>query len=400
MTSRERVRKAINHEIPDHVPNGLGGSETTGLHVVSYDTVQRLFKIPRRAPRIDTFMTNAVFERDFLKAIEGDILLIATPHLCRAPLWGRNAEAQWKEQELWGRTFRVPVSERFKNLEDGGIVWETTGAVCPAGGYYFDWPQATELFGDFNYPDPDTYNPPDSFTDEFLRDLEETAKTLYEETDYSLSIGETVTDLQFQPGGRIGWMVLLKEDPDLMKAYLEKAVEASLKQIALLEQAAGKYADMLLTADDMGDNRGVIIGEELWREVYKPFYKKLYQGWHERTGMKINLHCCGAVSAILGDLVECGLDVYNPVQISGNNMNPLDLKEQFGDKLVFYGGDYDAQLMKGRDYEEVYEHVTNNLSVFKQKGGHIFAGVHNLPPDMPEDHLRAFFKAWQDHRDY
>jgi uroporphyrinogen decarboxylase len=359
-----------------------------------------MFGIPRQAPRIDSFMTNAVFEREFLRAIEGDILLIATPHLCKSPLWAKNAEAMWKEQELWGQSFRIPVSEYFRSTEDGGIFWETTGALCPAGGYYFDRPQAADLFADFEYPDPDDYNPPDSFTDEFLRDLEEIAKTLYEETEYSLSMGETVTDLQFQPGGRIGWMVLLKENPELMKAYLAKAVDAGLKQIALLEQAIGKYADMLLTADDMGDNRGVIVGDDLWRDVYKPFYKKLYQGWHERTQMKICLHCCGAVSSILGDLIECGLDIYNPVQISGSNMNPAGLKEQFGDTLVFYGGDYDAQLMKGRGYEEVYDHVKNNLCVFKQKGGHIFAGVHNLPPDMPEDHLRAFFNAWRDHRDY
>jgi hypothetical protein len=114
-----------------------------------------------------------------------------------------------------------------------------------------------------------------------LRGLEETAKTLYEETGYSLSLGETVTGLQYHPGGRIGWMVLLKENPEMMKAYL-----------------------------------------------------------------------------------------------------------------------YDARLMKGRGYGEVYEYVRNKLCTFKQEGGHICAGVHNLPPDMPKDHLRAFFKAWQDYREY
>jgi uroporphyrinogen decarboxylase len=195
-------------------------------------------------------------------------------------------------------------------------------------------------------------------------------------------------------------MVLMKENPDLMKAYLAKAVEASLKQIALLEEAVGKYTDILSIADDIGDNRGVTIGEELWRDMYRPFYKQLFQGWHERTGMKINLHSCGSIYSVLDDLIECGLDIYNPVQISGRNMGPEKLKAKAGNNLVFYGGDYDAQLMKGRGYEEVYEHVKNNLCVFKQNGGHIFAGVHNLPPDMPEDHLRAFFKAWADYRNY
>lgn len=400
MTSRERVRKTLNHEIPDRVPNGLGGCETAGLHVVTYDRVQKMFDVPRQPPRIDTFMTNAVFENECLEAIEGDILLIASPRMCKAPLRGPGIRDLWKEQELWGRTFRVPVTERFSMMDNGGIAWETTGSVSPAGTFYFDWPGSSDIFADFQYPDPAAYKPSGSYTDEFLKDLEGIAKTLYEKTDYSLSLGETVTDLQYHPGGTLGWMVLLRENPDLMRAYLAKAVEASLKQIALLEQAVGKYVDILNIADDIGDNRGVSIGDELWRDIYKPFYKKLFQGWHERTGMKINLHSCGSIYSILDDLIECGLDMYNPVQISAQDMDPAKLKAKAGKNFVFYGGDYDAQLMKGRAYDEVYEHVKHNLCTFKQQGGHIFAGVHNLPPDMPEDHLRAFFTAWMDYRDY
>jgi uroporphyrinogen decarboxylase len=114
--------------------------------------------------------------------------------------------------------------------------------------------------------------------------------------------------------------------------------------------------------------------------------------------MKINLHTCGSVETVLGDLIECGLDIYNPVQISARNMSPESLKSRFGEKLVFWGGDYDAQMMKGRNYDEVYAHVSHNLEVFKQGGGHIFSGVHNLPADMTEEHLRAMFDAWRENR--
>jgi uroporphyrinogen decarboxylase len=125
---------------------------------------------------------------------------------------------------------------------------------------------------------------------------------------------------------------------------------------------------------------------------------KLFQGWHERTGMKINLHTCGSVETILADLIECGLDIYNPVQISAHKMTPESLKSRFGEKLTFWGGDYDAQMMKGCTYDEVYAHVSRNLNIFKQEGGHIFSGVHNLPADLPEDHLRAMLDAWRKER--
>jgi len=190
------------------------------------------------------------------------------------------------------------------------------------------------------------------------------------------------------------------EDPELMKAYLEKAVIAGLKQITLLEQAVGKYVDILSIAHDFGDNRGITIGDNLWREIYKPYYRRLFLGWHERTNMKINLHSCGSIETIMEDLIDCGLDIYNPVQISARNMEPERIKERFGKKIVFWGGDYDAQMMYKKSYEEVYDQVSNNLNILKEDGGHIFSGVHNLPADMPQEHLRAMLNAWKDNRNY
>jgi uroporphyrinogen decarboxylase len=69
-------------------------------------------------------MTNAVFEREFLEAIEGDILLIASPRMCNAPLRGPGVRERWKEQELWGRTFRVLVTERFTILDNRSVAWQ------------------------------------------------------------------------------------------------------------------------------------------------------------------------------------------------------------------------------------------------------------------------------------
>ena len=400
MTSRERVRKVLQHEIPDRVPNGLGGSESAGLHIITYDRFQKILNIPRQVPRLNGYLVNAVFEMELIAAMEGDVLLIASPQDCKVPLWGKKTLDKWKEQVLWGKTFRVPVCEQIETQKDGSIFWKNKGLVCPNNGFFFDEPCVSDFLADFDYPDPENYNPPDSFTDEYLRELEDLAKELYEETEYSLSIGETGDGLRFKPCGRIGWMVLLKENPELMKAYLEKACTASLKQVSLIDQAVGKYVDTMVISDDMGDNRGLILGEQTWREVYKPFYRRLFSEWHNKTNIKIHLHSCGAIYPILDDLIECGVDVYNPVQISASNMEPGKLKTNFGRDLVFYGGDYDAQMMKGCSYDEVYEHVKTNLTILKKDGGHIFSGVHNLPPDMSEDHLQAFFTAWMDNRSY
>jgi len=125
MTSRERVRAVLAHELPDRIPNGLGGCETEGMHIVAYDNLQKLLGVERKPPRLDTFMTNAVFEIPVIRAMEGDILLLASLNMCPSQLRGDGIGDQWKEQTLWGRTFSVPVRERFTEREDGVIVLVT-----------------------------------------------------------------------------------------------------------------------------------------------------------------------------------------------------------------------------------------------------------------------------------
>lgn len=402
MNSRERVHAVINHQIPDYVPCGLGGCETAGLHLLAYDKLQNILKVEKKPPRFSSFMCTAAFEQDVLRAMGGDILLIASPLLCKAPLWSINYEKEWKKEQLWGKTFKVPKSDIFEHLDDGTILWKSRGNLkCPPSGYFFDSATPTDLMQSFEFPSPDTYNPPNELSDVFLRDLQETAKMLYNETDFSLLLGETLTDLQIMPGGEIGYMVLMLEEPDIMCEFLQKAVTASLAQLKQIDQAIGKYVDTVSIAHDMGDNRGITIGPELWRKIYKPFYMELFQGWRKTTNMKSNLHTCGSVESILGDLIECGVDIYNPVQTSAANMDAESLKSRFGNQLVFFGGGYDCQqFSNGDSYDVVYKAVSDTVNIFKKNGGYIFAGVHNLPADIPEHHLRAMLDAWEKNKYY
>ena len=401
MNSRERVHAVLNHQLPDRVPNGLGGCETAGLHVIAYDNLQELMGVEQKPARVDTFMMNAVFEEPVIRAMDGDLILLASPNMCKSDLRG-DAAGQWKEQKLWGKTFSIPVQDYFSINSDGYLVWDSCGGViCPKGSYYFDQNEAVDLMAEIEVPDPEQFHPRDTIEEKTLRNLENAAKKLYEETDLSLCLGESITDLQVAPGGMIGSMVLMMEEPDVMRALLSKCVEAGLKQIELLEQAVGKYVDILSVAHDFGDNNGVTIGEELWRDIYKPFYKQFFQGWRSITNMKINLHSCGSIASILGDLIECGVQIVNPVQTSAAGMSAEALKQRFGKDVVFWGGGYDAQLIDiSSSYVDVYRNVYKNVKILGAGGNYIFAGVHNLPANMPEHHLKAMLDAYRDARDY
>jgi uroporphyrinogen decarboxylase len=246
-------------------------------------------------------------------------------------------------------------------------------------------------------PSPDDYHPSHEIPEFQLRKAERGAEWLFEHTDMSVVCGETLVDLQLHPGGRQEWWMRMIEEPGAVHDFLGKTVDAALSQLEQLEQAVGKYCDTLLIADDMGDARGVTVGPDLWREVYKPHYQRLFDGWHRKTEMKICMHNCGAIGDILVDLADCGVDIINPVQLSAAGMDPDELKLQVGNRMIFYGGVYDAVQQAGADSEEaVYEQVKRNIEALSKGGGYIFAGVHNLPADMPASHLRAMLAAYED----
>lgn len=103
----------------------------------------------------------------------------------------------------------------------------------------------------------------------------------------------------------------------------------------------------------------------------------------------------------MGDLIECGVQVVNPIQTSAADMDAASLKARFGDDVIFWGGAYDAQLIARSDtYEEVYRKVFDNMKTLGAGGNYIFGGVHNLPGDMSEAHLKAMIDAYRDARDY
>jgi uroporphyrinogen decarboxylase len=396
-TSRERVKRLLQRQRIDRIPNGLGGTETTGIHVLAYKNLKRILGVQDPRCRMSTFMTTALVEPSALEALEGDIILLGS-NQCPARFWGEGSEKDWKQECFWGHSLQVPVEWDFETAADGTIYWQGTSTKCPPGGIYFDgYPSGAPVDP---RPSPDDYHPPMTIPDESLRALEEAARWLYENTEYSISCGEMITDLQVAPGGSENWWMRLVEEPQAAHDFLYKATEAALSQIELVDQAIGKYADMMQIAHDLGDGHGVTIGPRLWREIYKPHYQALLSGWHERTQMKVNLHCCGSVSDILGDLIECGVDLFNPVQISGTNMSPASLKKRFGERLIFYGGAFDAiQTPPSTPAEVVYETVKENIRLLSDQGGFIFAAVHNIPGDTPEAHLRAILEAYHEMRD-
>jgi uroporphyrinogen decarboxylase len=93
-------------------------------------------------------------------------------------------------------------------------------------------------------------------------------------------------------------------------------------------------------------------------------------------------------------LIDNGVHILNPVQISATGMDPRELKARFGRDLVFWGGGCDSQrILPFATPTEVREHVRGNLAAFKPGGGYVFNNVHNIQAGVPPENIVALFEA-------
>ena len=119
------------------------------------------------------------------------------------------------------------------------------------------------------------------------------------------------------------------------------------------------------------------------------------------TDAKIWYHSCGACNTYFPDLLDNGIDILNPVQISAADMAPAELKAEFGDRLVFWGGGIDAQhVLPHADRATVRDHVWRNVQAFKPGGGYVFNNVHNIQAGVPPENIVAMYDAAYEYGGY
>ncbi len=375
MTPRERLLTALDHREPDRVPIDLGGNQT-GIHKFAYQKLIDLLGLDEEIVIMDAVQQLAMPSEAVLERLGVDTRYV----------WAGGAKS-FKggivESQRDGRLWH-DLTDEF------GVTW----SMPDDHPYYMDISHSPlaglslEQIWDYPFPKGDD---PTRF--EGLRDR---VMQLRRETPYAVvsGISGVVYETCWYMRGLENLFIDMIEQPEIFEAIIDRTLEFWLGWFRLFLDEVGDVVDVITIGDDLAGQNGPLFSPRIYRSIVKPRQKRLVEYIKSRTKAKVWYHSCGSLGEYIPDLLDNGIDILNPVQISARDMDPSNLKEIYGDKLVFWGGGIDSQhVLPTATPEEVRKHVRCNVEAMKPGGGYVFNNVHNIQADVPPENVLAMFDA-------
>jgi uroporphyrinogen decarboxylase len=379
MLPRERVLATLAHREPDHVPLDIGGTDVTGINVRTYRRLLPLLgcQAPTEIPVLDVVTQIAAIDEVALERLDAHCRgFFPEPSSTWQFAQQEDTEARWFTDE-WGITWRMPLPH----------------------GHYFDiarHPLAGAALEDVRrhpWPDP---------TDPARRaGLRETLQAAHASGRHAVILsgisGGGPMELGAWLAGFSNFYSALIADPTLADELLDRALEIKLRfwQTVLPEVAA--YVDIISESEDLGVQDRLMVSPRTFRAHVKPRLRRLIQGIKALAPKaKVLLHSDGAILPILTDLIEIGVDILNPVQVSAAGMGDTAfLKREFGRELVFWGAIDTQHVLPFGTPAEVEAEVRRRIDDLAPGGGYVMASVHNIQADVPAANVIAMRDAWR-----
>lgn len=409
MTGKDKVIRALNHQ-NGPVPFDLGGGPTTGIHISTMENLRDHYGLEKKIPKvIEPFQMLGMVEDDLREALAIDT----------SPLWGQGTmfgfkNENWKEWTTpWGQ--KVLVAGEFNTTEDkdnvylyaeGDMSYPPAG-VMPKSGYFFDSTNRQKPIDD------DNLNPQDNLEEFGIisdSDIEyyKANKADMEKSPYFVfgNLGGTaIGDIALVPGPMLKdpkgvravdeWYMSTVIRKEYLHDVFAKQTEIAIKNLEKIHLALGDAIQLAyICGTDFGTQIGTFCSVDTFRELYAPYYKAI-NGWvHKNTNWKTFKHTCGAVESFMGELIDSGFDIVNPVQWTAAGMNRKHLKDTYGKNLVFWGGGVDTQrTLPFGTPDEVRREVLETCEIFAEDGGFVFSTIHNAQACVPTENMVAMIEA-------
>lgn len=381
-TPRERLQKALNHEVPDRIPIDLGGFQT-GIHRHAYQALLDHLGLKESITILDPVQQLAQPSEAVLERFRVD-----TRYVCaHGP---DSFDGAIQENRRDGRLWH-DLKDEF------GVVWSM--------------PDDQQLYMDISHhplaqakvQDLDDYPFPDGSDGSRFTGVRKLAQQMRDDTPYAMctGIGGVVYEYCWYMRGLERWFMDMIENPDFCSALLDKTLKFWMDYYTGFLAEVGDLVDVVMIGDDLAGQSGPLFSPAFYRSVVKPRQKRLVQHIKSLTPAKIWYHTCGACTAYIPDLMNNGIDILNPIQISAQGMDPVTLKATYGNQVVFWGGGCDSQhVLASATPEELTQHVRENVEAFKPDSGYVFNNVHNIQAGVPAENIVALFDAAYEYGHY
>jgi hypothetical protein len=348
-------------------------------------------------------------EEDLREAMGLDVVGVVP----RTTMFGFPNE-EWKTWKLNGLEIMVPKDFNTTVDAAGNTLIYPEGDMnappsgrMPSGGYFFDCIVRQDPI------DEDRLDPEDNM-EEFKPVSAEDVAYLAQMVDAAAMTGFGVTanfggtafgDIALVPAPFLKhprgirdvaeWYVSTSSRQDYVHQVFARQCEIAIRNLETIYAAVGdKVQVVFICGTDFGTQSSSFCSVKTFNSLYFPYYKQLNDWIHAHTQWKTFKHSCGAVQKFLPSFIEAGIDILNPVQCSATGMDPEQLKANFGEQLVFWGGGVDTQkVLPFGSPAEVREQVLRRCQIFARGGGFVFNTIHNIQAATPVENIVAMLDA-------
>ncbi|MBI5091357.1 MAG: hypothetical protein HZB26_02825 [Candidatus Hydrogenedentes bacterium] len=341
MTGKQRVRAALDRQPVDRVPIFMWFHPSTARHIAE------LLEIP--VARVADAMGNDVRQT-----------------------WVNNNYAMEGIVHEHGGESHTDV---------WGITWEKQGAFNQIAKFPLLDATPDELLA---------YTFPESHLEELLDPM---ARALIGAEDLftGVDVSPCVFEMYWRLRGMDTAILDMASQPDVADTMLGRCADFA---VLLSEESLRRFkVDWLWTGDDVAGQTSMIMGPAMWRDLIRPHLQRVVDVGKSH-GLPVAYHCCGALRPIIGDLIDMGITVLNPIQCNCPGMDPLELKREFGKDLTFMGGVDTQELLPtgtAREVRQATERLIEGMT--SDGGGYILAASHTVPPETPDDNIFAMYAA-------
>ena len=383
MNSRQRLLTTLNHQEPDHIPLDLGSTQVTGIHRVAYITLRQALGLAPVEPQICDYIQGlALPDDDLIQRLGVDMrgLFPLNSHNWRV----REEEAgdYWEYHDEWGITHRRPRPD----------------------GLYYSIVQSPLNRPELTAQDIQNHPWPNLADPQRIAGLRQQAER-YRDAGYAVVLKDPFAGI-FEMSQRIMGMenclLLMATDKSLIGALFDKLVELKLSFWETALPQLADVVDVISQADDYGTQTSQLISPAMFRQQIKPRWQVIFSRLQQLAPqVKQFFHSCGNVRPLLPDFIELGVQILNPVHIRATGMEPRQLKRDFGDALVFWGGGVDTQgVLPNGTPQQVKDDVRRNIEALAPGGGYVFNTIHNIQADVPPENIIAMWEALQEYGVY